>query len=61
MLLDLAQTLDSLLNERQKRIDSGEEDEEDNEAVHTTLQVLFLDGEEAFKDWTHTDSIYGAR
>ncbi|KAG8708862.1 hypothetical protein FRC08_018666 [Ceratobasidium sp. 394] len=61
MLLDLAQTLDPLLNERQKRIDSGEEDEDDNEAVHTTLQILFLDGEEAFKDWTHTDSVYGAR
>ena len=25
------------------------------------IQVLFLDGEEAFKDWTATDSIYGAR
>lgn len=25
------------------------------------LQVMFLDGEEAFKDWTATDSIYGAR
>ncbi|KAG9100744.1 hypothetical protein FRC06_003782 [Ceratobasidium sp. 370] len=61
ILLDLAQTLDPLLSERQKRIDSGEEDEDNNEAVHTTLQILFLDGEEAFKDWTHTDSVYGAR
>ncbi|EGG11615.1 glutaminyl-peptide cyclotransferase [Melampsora larici-populina 98AG31] len=26
-----------------------------------TLQVVLFDGEEAFKDWTHTDSIYGAR
>ena len=26
-----------------------------------TLQFLFLDGEEAFKRWTSTDSIYGAR
>ncbi|KAK5064202.1 hypothetical protein LTR84_000035 [Exophiala bonariae] len=25
------------------------------------IQVLLLDGEEAFKDWTATDSIYGAR
>ncbi|CAE6459625.1 unnamed protein product [Rhizoctonia solani] len=61
MLLDLAQTLDGLLNERQKRIDAGEEDEDDNEAVNTTLQILFLDGEEAFQAWTHTDSVYGAR
>jgi hypothetical protein len=28
---------------------------------HTGIQVLFLDGEEAFKDWTATDSLYGAR
>jgi hypothetical protein len=27
----------------------------------TGIQVLFLDGEEAFKDWTATDSLYGAR
>nr|XP_006823751.1 PREDICTED: glutaminyl-peptide cyclotransferase-like isoform X2 [Saccoglossus kowalevskii] len=26
-----------------------------------TLQLLFFDGEEAFKQWTSTDSIYGAR
>ena len=26
-----------------------------------TLQLLFLDGEEAFVQWTSTDSIYGAR
>ncbi|NXS11688.1 QPCTL protein, partial [Neodrepanis coruscans] len=26
-----------------------------------TLQLLFLDGEEAFGDWSDTDSLYGAR
>ncbi|NXF78098.1 QPCTL protein, partial [Sclerurus mexicanus] len=26
-----------------------------------TLQLLFLDGEEAFRDWSDTDSLYGAR
>ncbi|KHN81540.1 Glutaminyl-peptide cyclotransferase-like protein [Toxocara canis] len=26
-----------------------------------TLQLLFLDGEEAFGEWTHSDSLYGAR
>ena len=25
------------------------------------VQLLFLDGEEAFVSWTHTDSLYGAR
>lgn len=29
--------------------------------VDLSLQLLFFDGEEAFKEWTATDSIYGAR
>ncbi|RDW81381.1 glutaminyl-peptide cyclotransferase family protein [Aspergillus mulundensis] len=28
---------------------------------HIGIQVLFLDGEEAFKYWTDSDSLYGAR
>ncbi|KAI9930996.1 hypothetical protein AWENTII_004214 [Aspergillus wentii] len=28
---------------------------------HHGIQVMFLDGEEAFKTWTATDSLYGAR
>lgn len=58
-LLDLAEALDPLLNERQERLENGEEDDED--VAETTLQLVFFDGEEAFKDWTATDSIYGAR
>ncbi|KAI8871364.1 hypothetical protein GQ42DRAFT_166877 [Ramicandelaber brevisporus] len=27
----------------------------------TDLQLVFFDGEEAFKDWTATDSLYGSR
>lgn len=26
-----------------------------------TLQLLFFDGEEAFEEWSNTDSLYGAR
>ena len=51
--------LDPLFDERQKRLEAGLEDDED--VAETTLQLLFLDGEEAFRDWTATDSIYGAR
>lgn len=58
-MLDLAEALDPLLNERQQRLENGEEDDED--VAETTLQLVFFDGEEAFKDWTATDSIYGAR
>ena len=26
-----------------------------------TLQMVFFDGEEAFREWSKTDSLYGAR
>ncbi|XP_030330998.1 glutaminyl-peptide cyclotransferase-like protein [Strigops habroptila] len=29
--------------------------------AEATLQLLFLDGEEAFEEWSDTDSLYGAR
>ena len=47
MLLDLARTLGPFLQQRTNK--------------HITLQLIFLDGEEAFVNWTPTDSIYGAR
>ncbi|KAF8743599.1 hypothetical protein AX14_001663 [Amanita brunnescens Koide BX004] len=59
ILLDLAETLNPLLDERQHRLDSGIENDED--VLETTLQLIFFDGEEAFVAWTDTDSIYGAR
>lgn len=58
-MLDLAEALDPLLDERQERLENGEEDDED--VAETTLQLVFFDGEEAYKAWTATDSIYGAR
>lgn len=45
MLMDLASRLDPFLKY---------EDE-------VTLQIIFFDGEEAFKTWTLTDSLYGSR
>ena len=58
-MLDLAETLNPLLDQRQERLENGEEDDED--VAETTLQLVFFDGEEAYKVWTATDSIYGAR
>lgn len=58
-MLDLAETLNPLLNSRKERLENG--DEEDEDIADTTLQLVFFDGEEAFVDWTDTDSIYGAR
>ncbi|KZT27324.1 hypothetical protein NEOLEDRAFT_1088852 [Neolentinus lepideus HHB14362 ss-1] len=59
MMLDLAEALDPLLNQRKQRLEDGLEDDED--VADTTLQLVFFDGEEAFRDWTATDSVYGAR
>ncbi|KAK7467452.1 hypothetical protein VKT23_004506 [Stygiomarasmius scandens] len=59
MMLDLAEALNPLLDARSQRFEDGIEDDED--LADTTLQLLFFDGEEAFVQWTDTDSIYGAR
>ncbi|VUC35810.1 unnamed protein product, partial [Clonostachys rosea] len=58
MLLHVARSLDEALTSKWKSMeDSGEDGLEEPKGV----QILLLDGEEAFKDWTDTDSIYGAR
>uniref|UniRef100_A0A8C8VQJ4 Glutaminyl-peptide cyclotransferase n=1 Tax=Pelusios castaneus TaxID=367368 RepID=A0A8C8VQJ4_9SAUR len=49
ILLELVTALDS---ELLKAKEQGSE---------MTLQLLFLDGEEAFGEWSETDSLYGAR
>ncbi|KAF9955703.1 hypothetical protein BGZ72_003497 [Mortierella alpina] len=49
ILLDLAASLDRALDQ------PGRSDKD------TTLQIVFFDGEEAFVEWTATDSLYGSR
>jgi hypothetical protein len=61
-MLDIAETLNPFLEDRMKRYGEGLIDEdEDDDIADMTLQLVFFDGEEAFHDWTDTDSIYGAR
>ncbi|KPV75971.1 uncharacterized protein RHOBADRAFT_43403 [Rhodotorula graminis WP1] len=60
MLLDLATALTPWLDARKQRVEDGG-GEEGREGQGESLQIIFFDGEEAFKDWTHADSIYGAR
>lgn len=59
MMLDLAESLNPLLDAKIKSLNEGSGDDE--EIGDATLQLVFFDGEEAFVDWTDTDSIYGAR
>ena len=47
LLLDIAKTLGPLMQYRTNK--------------QVTLQLMYLDGEEAFHEWTDTDSTYGAR
>ncbi|NWV86371.1 QPCT cyclotransferase, partial [Dasyornis broadbenti] len=49
LLLELATALDTRLRHR------GAQEPQ------VTLQLLFLDGEEAFEAWSDSDSLYGAR
>ena len=58
-MLDLAEALRPLLDARKQRLEHGMENDED--VSETTLQLVFFDGEEAFMDWSDTDSLYGAR
>ncbi|KAL8714527.1 MAG: hypothetical protein Q9220_001475 [cf. Caloplaca sp. 1 TL-2023] len=59
MLMHAARSIDAALTAKWERMKSNGMDIEfeDQQGV----QVLFLDGEEAFKTWTDTDSLYGAR
>jgi len=59
LMLDLAEALDPLLNSRKEQHEQDKFDDDD--LAETTLQLVFFDGEEAFKEWTATDSVYGAR
>ncbi|XP_042556452.1 glutaminyl-peptide cyclotransferase-like protein isoform X1 [Dipodomys spectabilis] len=49
LLLELAQALDLMLSKAKQQ------------AAPVTLQFLFLDGEEALKEWGPRDSLYGSR
>lgn len=61
MLLDLAESMTPMLAKRQKRIEELEDSGEDDDSLETTLQLIFFDGEEAYKDWTGNDHTYGSR
>ncbi|KAF9189261.1 hypothetical protein BGZ51_008192 [Haplosporangium sp. Z 767] len=51
ILLDLAASLDRALDQEGRAEDPRE----------ATLQIVFFDGEEAFEEWSATDSLYGSR
>ena len=61
MLLHAAKTIDAGLTAKWSKMQAEEMDEFGDVPAHKGIQILLLDGEEAFATWTHEDSIYGAR
>ncbi|KAL5007918.1 hypothetical protein ScPMuIL_013499 [Solemya velum] len=48
ILMDMAMQMDCLFQKSKENLD-------------LTVQLIFFDGEEAYHEWTHTDSLYGSR
>ena len=58
MLMHAARSIDEALTKKWEAMAAdGMEELEEQKGV----QIIFLDGEEAFLSWTDTDSLYGAR
>ena len=58
MLLHTARSVDKALTKKWAAMAADGSDELDEKKG---VQILLLDGEEAFKVWTQTDSLYGSR
>ena len=58
MIMHAARSVDDALSRKWEQMEAEGTNGLDEEKG---LQILFLDGEEAFVSWTNTDSLYGAR
>jgi hypothetical protein len=66
MLMHAARVIDQPLTrkwekEQQRMADGGDDDDDLEGHGYQGVQIILLDGEEAFKSWSSTDSLYGAR
>jgi glutaminyl-peptide cyclotransferase len=59
MIMHAVRSIDDALTKKWSSVQKNDFDFDFDDT--TGIQVLFLDGEEAFQRWTDTDSIYGAR
>lgn len=60
MLLHVARSIDAALTKKWETMEA-EGNTGDGLDEEKGVQILLLDGEEAWVSWTHTDSLYGAR
>ena len=63
ILMHAARSVDAALTKKWAAMQMEHEGKEDYVELedHMGIQIFFLDGEEAFKTWTHEDSLYGAK
>lgn len=62
MLMHTARSIDAALTKKWASEEAiGTYEKYGDLEAHQGIQILLLDGEEAFQQWTHTDSLYGAR
>ena len=61
MIMSAVRSIDNALTKKWQDMEAAGLDLDLEDEAPKGIQVLFLDGEEAFKHWTATDSIYGAR
>jgi len=63
MLMHVARSIDKALTQKWKAMEAEGLGEGGFDGVedHIGIQIILLDGEEAFQSWTATDSLYGAR
>ncbi|KAK6538575.1 hypothetical protein TWF694_010154 [Orbilia ellipsospora] len=59
MIMHIAKAIDKAMRRKWEKMEK--DGDEFEMADEQGLMVLLLDGEEAFKFWTHEDSVYGAR
>ncbi|KAE8152632.1 hypothetical protein BDV25DRAFT_60032 [Aspergillus avenaceus] len=60
MIMHAMRSIDAALTRKWEAMETEGHADADLEE-HKGIQVIFLDGEEAFQAWTDTDSLYGAR
>ena len=60
MLMHVARSIEEPLKAKWNKM---QKDGDTDDSLEETqgIQIIFLDGEEAFKHWTDEDSLYGAR
>ncbi|KAL3712165.1 hypothetical protein TMatcc_000861 [Talaromyces marneffei ATCC 18224] len=61
MIMHAVRSIDAALTRKWKQMETEGDAMEAGFDAYTGIQVIFLDGEEAFKTWTNSDSLYGSR